>query len=134
MQPEAAEICVVCAARAPDLVLQRARVCSNVRALRSAEFELWRCRQCLSVHAADEVDLAFYYARYPFFSLPDDWRVRALYDNQLRRLRRAGIGPSIASSTTGAVGARSYATCDFAGFATPSATISIHRRSPTPRR
>jgi SAM-dependent methyltransferase len=64
-----------------------------VRAFRGTEFELWRCRQCLSIHAADEVDLAYYYARYPFFSLPDDWRVRALYDNQLRRLRRAGIGP-----------------------------------------
>jgi len=93
MQPGATEVCVVCAARGPDMVLQRARVCSNVRAFRSASFELWRCRQCLSVHAADEVDLAYYYARYPFFFLPDDWRVRALYDNQLRRLRRAGIGP-----------------------------------------
>jgi len=46
-----------------------------------------------SIHAQDDVDLAHYYARYPFFALPDDWRLRALYDNQLRRLRRAGIGP-----------------------------------------
>jgi SAM-dependent methyltransferase len=93
MRPEAAEVCAVCAASGPDLVLVRARVGSNVRAFRGAAFELWRCRQCLSIHAAEEVDLAYYYARYPFFSIPDDWRLRALYDNQLRRLRKAGIGP-----------------------------------------
>jgi SAM-dependent methyltransferase len=39
------------------------------------------------------VDLDHYYARYPFFSLPDDWRLRAVYDNLLRRLRRAGVHP-----------------------------------------
>jgi SAM-dependent methyltransferase len=88
-----AELCAVCGARAPDVVLERARAGSNVRAFQDSAFELWRCRQCLSIHAADEVDLAHYYARYPFFSLPDDWRLRALYDHQLRRLRRAGIGP-----------------------------------------
>jgi SAM-dependent methyltransferase len=66
---------------------------SNVRAFRQASFALWRCRYCGSIHAADEVDLSYYYARYPFFSLVDDWRLRVLYDNQLRRLRRAGIGP-----------------------------------------
>jgi SAM-dependent methyltransferase len=93
MRAEAAEVCAVCAASGPDLILERAHVGSNVRAFRHVAFELWRCRHCLSVHAAEEVDLPYYYARYPFFSLPEDWRVRALYDNQLRRLRRAGIGP-----------------------------------------
>src|SRR5829696_7712300 len=93
MQPEVSEVCAVCAARGPDVVLERARVGSNVRAFHDVAFEVWRCGQCLSLHATDEVDLANYYARYPFFSLPDDWRVRAIYDNQLRRLRKAGIGP-----------------------------------------
>jgi SAM-dependent methyltransferase len=93
VQSKAAEICAVCGARGPDVVQERARIGSNVRAFRGAAFEVWRCRQCLSIHAAEEVDLAYYYARYPFFSVPDDWRLRVLYDNQLRRLRRAGIGP-----------------------------------------
>jgi 2-polyprenyl-3-methyl-5-hydroxy-6-metoxy-1,4-benzoquinol methylase len=88
-----AAVCAVCAASGPDVVLERAHVCSNVRAFREAAFELWRCRHCSSIHAREEVDLAYYYAGYPFFSVPDDWRLRALYDNQLRRLRRAGIGP-----------------------------------------
>ena len=87
------EACAVCAARGPDLVSGRARVRSNVRAFKQASFAVWRCRQCASVHARDEVDLGYYYARYPFFALPDDWRLRCLYDNQLRRLCRAGIGP-----------------------------------------
>jgi SAM-dependent methyltransferase len=64
-----------------------------VRAFLRTSFELWRCRRCGSIHATDEVDLGFYYSHYPFFSLPDDWRVRTLYDNQLRRLRRAGVRP-----------------------------------------
>jgi 2-polyprenyl-3-methyl-5-hydroxy-6-metoxy-1,4-benzoquinol methylase len=46
---------------------------------------------CLSLHASEEVDLAHYYARYPFFSLPEDGRMRAMYDNQVKRLTRAGI-------------------------------------------
>jgi len=75
------------------LVAERGRTCSNVRAFRQASFALWRCRECGSIHAQDEVDLEFYYAHYPFFALPDDWRLRTLYDNQLRRLQRAGVGP-----------------------------------------
>lgn len=75
------------------MVGQRASARSNVRAFAGSRFELWRCRRCSSIHATDEVDLAHYYARYPFFSLPEDWRVRAVYDQQLRRLRRAGVGP-----------------------------------------
>lgn len=88
-----AEICAVCDGRGPELVQERGRARSNVRAFRDRTFELWRCRHCSSIHAAEEVDLAQYYARYPFFSMPVDWRLRALYDNQLRRLQRAGIGP-----------------------------------------
>lgn len=88
-----AEMCAVCAARGLDLASERGRARCNVRAFRQQWFALWRCRQCGSLHARDEVDLAYYYARYPFFALPDDWRLRTLYDHQLRRLRRAGIGP-----------------------------------------
>jgi SAM-dependent methyltransferase len=88
-----AQMCAACGARDLDLSSERGRAFSNVRAFRHASFALWRCKRCGSIHAQDDVDLAAYYARYPFFALPDDWRLRSLYDNQLRRLRRAGIGP-----------------------------------------
>jgi 2-polyprenyl-3-methyl-5-hydroxy-6-metoxy-1,4-benzoquinol methylase len=87
-----AAVCSACAEGA-FTPAERGRARSNVRAFRHLAFTLWRCRRCGSIHAAEEVDLDYYYSRYPFFSLPDDWRLRALYDNQRRRLRRAGIGP-----------------------------------------
>jgi 2-polyprenyl-3-methyl-5-hydroxy-6-metoxy-1,4-benzoquinol methylase len=64
---------------------------SNVRAFRDRKFAIWRCGHCRSLHARDEVDLDEYYAGYPFFSLRVDARLRVLYDNQLDRLRRAGV-------------------------------------------
>jgi SAM-dependent methyltransferase len=86
-------VCAVCAEAGVEAACERGRARSNVRAFRDSSFALWRCRRCGSIHAEDEVDLGFYYARYPFFAVPDDWRLRTLYDHQLRRLRRAGIGP-----------------------------------------
>lgn len=85
--------CAVCRERGFDAASEVGRVRSNVRAFHRESFSVWRCRACGSIHAEDEVDLDRYYAAYPFFSMPDDWRLRALYDNQLRRLRRAGVGP-----------------------------------------
>jgi 2-polyprenyl-3-methyl-5-hydroxy-6-metoxy-1,4-benzoquinol methylase len=73
------------------LVAEDAWVRSNVRAFAEESFYVWRCGQCQSLHARDEVDLAHYYADYPFHHLPIDWRTRACYDNQLRRLKRAGL-------------------------------------------
>jgi 2-polyprenyl-3-methyl-5-hydroxy-6-metoxy-1,4-benzoquinol methylase len=65
---------------------------SNVRAFRQEQFSVWRCGGCGSIHARDEVDLPHYYASYPFHALPDDWRMRAMLDNFVARLRRAGVG------------------------------------------
>jgi SAM-dependent methyltransferase len=90
---DSSRTCVACAERGVGLAVERGQVRSNVRAFRDACFRVWRCRACASIHAEDEVDLEHYYERYPFFSLPDDWRLRALYDNLIRRLRRAGVGP-----------------------------------------
>lgn len=87
------EGCVACGARGTDLVSEWAHVRSNVRAFRHQAFALWRCAECLSIHAKDEVALAHYYARYPFHALPDDWRVQLVYDHQVARLRQVGIGP-----------------------------------------
>jgi SAM-dependent methyltransferase len=74
--------------------VQEARVRSNVRKFKQERFLVWRCPDCLSVHAAEDVDLAHYYRDYPFhFSGELDWKMRAVYRNQLRRLREAGLQP-----------------------------------------
>lgn len=88
-----AQTCSACGARGPALASERGQAHSNVRAFRHESFALWRCSYCASIHASDAVDLAHYYTGYPFFGLPDDWRLRVLYDQQLRRLRRAGARP-----------------------------------------
>lgn len=81
--------CVVC--DSPDAATESTWVSSNVRAFAHERFWLWRCGQCHSIHARDEVDLARYYAGYPFFELPLDWRLRAAYAEQRRRLEAAGL-------------------------------------------
>jgi 2-polyprenyl-3-methyl-5-hydroxy-6-metoxy-1,4-benzoquinol methylase len=85
--------CAACEASGPDLAGERAKIRSNVRAFRTELFELWRCTRCRSLHASEDVDLAHYYAKYPFHSLPEDGRMKIMYDSQLRRLRRAGLQP-----------------------------------------
>lgn len=72
---------------------ETARVRSNVRRFREERFELWRCAACQSLHAAQDVDLAHYYAGYPVFDAALDWRLHVVYANLLRRLRRAGLRP-----------------------------------------
>jgi len=73
---------------------QRARVRSNVRAFVHEIFDVWRCASCGSIHAAEPVDLARFYAHYPFHHLPFDWRTQRLYRSQLSRLLRAGVTPA----------------------------------------
>ena len=114
--------CVACEAEGADLALEIARVNSNVRAFRSESFEFWRCRRCLSLHASEEVDLAHYYASYPFFSLPEDGRLRAMYDNQLKRLYRAGVGLDHRILDYGAGGGGSFGTSGREVFARYSGT------------
>ncbi len=82
--------CAVCGQSTQEGA-ERASVRSNVRAFRSECFSVWRCRACASLHASEPVQLARYYERYPFHALPPDFRLRALYANQLRRLRGAGL-------------------------------------------
>ena len=77
--------------------VERGRSRSNVRKFRDEVFEVWRCPHCRSIHATDEVDLAHYYADYPFHKLADtdvDWMLGAMYRNLLRRLRSHGYAPS----------------------------------------
>jgi 2-polyprenyl-3-methyl-5-hydroxy-6-metoxy-1,4-benzoquinol methylase len=83
--------CIVCRASEPDLASEVCEVHSNVRAFSREAFAVWRCAHCLSLHARDEVDLDAYYGNYPLFSLPNDWRTRAIHNSQLARLQRAGL-------------------------------------------
>ena len=84
--------CNICGHDSPAEV-ERGSVRSNVRKFSSEQFALWRCPECLSIHASDEVDLAHYYADYPFHKLAEsvDWMLRAMYRNQIARLQEAGV-------------------------------------------
>lgn len=87
--------CNICSAEISGEV-EQASVRSNVRKFRQEQFRLWRCPECRSIHAADEVDLAHYYRSYPFHNLGEqtvDWMLRAMYRKQLRRLKAAGLAP-----------------------------------------
>jgi len=72
---------------------ETASVRSNVRAFRDERFTVWRCTECGSIHAQDEVDLAHYYARYPVFDAALDWRLRTVYGSMLKRLQAGGLKP-----------------------------------------
>lgn len=86
-------LCNICN-REPSGTLERASIRSNVRKFKSEQFEVWRCPHCRSIHAAQEVDLAHYYADYPFHKLggtDTDWMLGAMYGNLLRRLKAHGF-------------------------------------------
>jgi SAM-dependent methyltransferase len=87
--------CCICDAETPEP--EQAAVRCNVRRFADEQFHVWRCAQCASLHARDEVDLDHYYADYPFHhfdDMPSTPMLRVMYDNQRARLARFGIGPS----------------------------------------
>jgi 2-polyprenyl-3-methyl-5-hydroxy-6-metoxy-1,4-benzoquinol methylase len=75
--------------------VEEASVRSNVRKFRDEQFRIWRCPNCESVHARDDVDLAHYYREYPFHNVGDskdtDWMLDAMYRKQWKRLKAAGL-------------------------------------------
>jgi 2-polyprenyl-3-methyl-5-hydroxy-6-metoxy-1,4-benzoquinol methylase len=75
------------AIRTPSVVQVR----SNVRRFRQQHFALWRCQDCLSIHARDDVDLAGYYQNYPFNRQELNWPLRRAYGVLVRRMKRAGV-------------------------------------------
>lgn len=85
-----AQACNICGAQRTD-ACESTRVRSNVRRFRDETFEVWRCQQCRSIHAAEDVDLAHYYAGYPIFTAALDWKLYVVYGGLLKRLRRAGL-------------------------------------------
>jgi 2-polyprenyl-3-methyl-5-hydroxy-6-metoxy-1,4-benzoquinol methylase len=85
-------VCNVCDAKGVAIAkAETAVIRPNIRRLQNERFNVWRCPRCRSIHSADEVDLDLYYRDYPFLSLQMDWRVRAMYAQQLSRLRAAGL-------------------------------------------
>src|SRR5688500_3436472 len=85
--------CNICQHAGEDLASERSEVRSNVRAFANERFRAWRCKHCASIHAQDDVDLAYYYSNYPFHALPLDFGIRILYSNLLNRMRAAGLRP-----------------------------------------
>ncbi|MEY4583495.1 MAG: hypothetical protein RL701_8198 [Pseudomonadota bacterium] len=89
--------CNICHHESDPEAVEQALVRSNVRKFREEKFRVWRCPSCASVHARDEVDLAHYYASYPFHNIGEandvDWMLSAMYRNQLSRMRAAGLKP-----------------------------------------
>jgi 2-polyprenyl-3-methyl-5-hydroxy-6-metoxy-1,4-benzoquinol methylase len=87
-----AQVCNVCEPGGVEVAhAQIAVVRPNIRRLQHEHFNVWRCPSCRSIHAHEQVDLDFYYRDYPFLSVEMDWRSRAMFDNQLSRLKRAGL-------------------------------------------
>lgn len=87
--------CNICGQQSEQV--EEAEVRSNVRKFAAERFAIWRCPHCKSIHARDDVDLAHYYADYPFHKLEEtgvDWMLRAMYRNLLSRLIAAGVEPT----------------------------------------
>ena len=89
----AEETCCICSTPRPARP-ERAVVRPNVRQFAHLRFHVWRCPNCRSIHAEESVDLAAFYANYPFFRQQLDTLLRWGYRRLLRRLRRAGVGPT----------------------------------------
>jgi len=81
----------VCGTDAPAGQVSTARIRSNVRCFAEETFALWQCASCKSIHAADEVDLEHYYARYPFHGQQTSFAVGLAYNGKLRELESFGL-------------------------------------------
>ncbi|MDB4977266.1 MAG: Methyltransferase type 12 [Myxococcaceae bacterium] len=83
--------CVVCGADTPAAEARTARVRSNIRKFSAETFGLWQCDQCGTIHAADEVDLDYYYAHYPFHDQEMNTLTKLAYMGKLHELERLGL-------------------------------------------
>ena len=63
----------------------------HVRAYEGESFRVWRCRECRTIHCLEEVDLAHYYAHYPFTAMNLTWPFRIFYRHLTRRLMKHGF-------------------------------------------
>lgn len=63
----------------------------NVRAFKDEKFKVWRCPGCGTIHCLDVVDLAHYYAKYPFAQAKLTLPLRLCYRNLGRQLTKHGF-------------------------------------------
>lgn len=75
--------------------VEQSTVRSNCRKFGERMFNIWRCPECLCVHAGDEVDLAEAYRDYPYHQVgkqdSTQFLLNAGYRNLLARLRKVGL-------------------------------------------
>ncbi len=86
--------CNICFESTASRRANKATVSCNMRRFRGETFTVWRCSHCQSIHAIEDVDLEHYYHGYAFHHLELDWRMRAMYKVQLKRLRQSGLHPT----------------------------------------
>ena len=75
----------------PDRPTEIAAVNSNVRRFAHERFTVWRCDNCRSLHAGDNLDWARYYREYPFTLQQPNLSWRLITNNYIARLRKAGL-------------------------------------------
>lgn len=86
------EVCRVCEASSiSDTGIETALAPANVRSLGNAQFRVWRCPSCRSIHAGDQVDLESAYRAYPFHKMKLDWVLSLAYRRLTQRLSQAGL-------------------------------------------
>ena len=83
--------CVVCGRDSRPDSVRHASIRSNVRKFAGETFSLWQCGACRSVHAAEEVDLDYYYAHYPFHAQKLTYSTRISHLAKLRQLEKLGL-------------------------------------------
>jgi SAM-dependent methyltransferase len=71
--------------------VEKGQVPCNVRHFAGELFTVWRCINCGSLHSAEDVDLAPYYAHYPLKNHSLDFPMRLAYGARLRILERQGF-------------------------------------------
>lgn len=63
----------------------------HVKYFNDHKFTVWRCKSCASLHSKESVDLAKYYAEYPFKKQTLDFHTRTAYGIRLKLLEKLGV-------------------------------------------
>ena len=86
------DVCNICDGSGSfENALEHKRIPSNVRKFKDHKFTVWRCKNCLSLHSKEAVDLAIYYNGYPINNNRLGYVIRASYSNRLKTLRKYGL-------------------------------------------
>lgn len=77
--------------RTLDEAVEKGQVPCDVRHFAGNLFTIWRCVNCNSLHSAEDVDLADYYAHYPLQNQRLDFPTRISYRDRLRLLAKQAV-------------------------------------------